>query len=87
MPYFVYILYSGRIDKYYVGKSENPTNRLNYHNSEANNIWTKRGKPWESKTTIEFENEAQATKAERFIKKQKSRMFIEKVISKGWKSI
>ena len=87
MPYFVYLLYSERIDKYYVGKSENPANRLNYHNSEVNNIWTKRGKPWESKTTIEFENEAQASKAERFIKKQKSRKFIEKIINEGWKSI
>ncbi|MEQ8625399.1 MAG: GIY-YIG nuclease family protein [Vicingaceae bacterium] len=87
MPYFVYILYSERIDKYYVGKSENPNNRLNYHNSDNNRIWTKRGKPWESKTSIEFENEAQATKAERFIKKQKSRKFIEKIISEGWKSI
>ena len=87
MPYFVYILYSKSIDKYYAGKSENPTIRLNYHNSDSNKIWTKRGKPWESKTSIEFENEAQATKAERFIKKQKSRMFIEKIVSKGWKSI
>ena len=84
MHYFVYILYSESIDKYYVGKSEYPENRLTYHNSDSNKIWTKRGKPWESKTTIEFENEAQATKAERFIKNQKSRTFIEKIISEGW---
>jgi len=86
-PHFVYILYSQTIDKYYVGKSEIVENRLNYHNSDSNKIWTKRGKPWELKKAIEFENSTLASKAERFIKKQKSRIFIERIISEGWNSI
>ncbi len=84
MAYYVYILYSKEIDKYYVGKTENPKNRLAYHNSEANRIWTKRGKPWILVKLIEFDNSTLSSSAERFIKRQKSRKFIEILIEKGW---
>ena len=76
MSYFVYILYSEKIDKYYVGKTENPKVRLEFHNSDLNRIWTKRGQPWEIVKLIEFENSTLSSKSERFIKKQKSRKFI-----------
>ena len=84
MGYFVYILYSESIDKYYIGKTENLENRLNYHNSSSNKIWTKRGKKWKLIKSIEFKNSTLASKAERFIKKQKSRKFIQKIINEGW---
>ena len=77
-PYFVYILYSKSIDKYYIGKSENPTKRLEFHNSVFNKIWTKRGQPWDLIKTLEFDNSTLASKIEIYIKKQKSRKFIEK---------
>jgi putative endonuclease len=76
MSYFVYILYSEKIDKYYVGKTENPKVRLEFHNSDHNRIWTKRGQPWKIVKLIEFENSTLSSKSERFIKKQKSRKFI-----------
>ena len=79
MPYYDYILYSKSIDKYYVGKTENPEGRWRYHNSALNQIWTKRGKPWE------LENSTLSSKAERFIKKQKSRKFIQEIVELGWK--
>lgn len=41
MEHYVYILYSPGIDKYYVGKSANPTERLKFHNSDLNKIWTR----------------------------------------------
>ncbi len=84
MPHFVYILYSKRIDKYYVGKTENVDKRTEYHNSEFNKIWTNRGKPWELVQTLEFENSTLTSKAEHFIKKQKSRKLIEKIVREGW---
>ncbi len=84
MSYFVYILYSEKIDKYYVGKTENPEGRLSFHNSEINGIWTKRGQPWELVKLIAFENSTLQSKAERFIKRQKSRKLIEGIIKKGW---
>ena len=76
MSYFVYILYSEKIDKYYVGKTEDPKVRLEFHNSDLNRIWTKRGQPWEIVKLIEFENSTLSSKSERFIKKQRSRKFI-----------
>jgi len=76
MSYFVYILYSEKIDKYYVGKTENPKVRLEFHNSDLNRRWTKRGQPWEIVKLIEFENSTLSSKSERFIKKQRSRKFI-----------
>jgi putative endonuclease len=85
MEHFVYILYSSSIEKYYVGMTSNPSERLTYHNSENNSIWTRRGKPWELKKVLPFPDRSSASKAERFIKQQKSRVFIEKLVTEGWK--
>ena len=63
MSYFVYILYSEKIDKYYVGKTENPKVRLEFHISDLNRIWTKRGQPWEIVKLIEFENSTLSSKS------------------------
>ena len=80
MDYFVYILYSASIDKYYVGRTENFENRLLYHNSGVRNkIWTKRGMPWVRYLLLENLNQRQSYQLEAFIKKQKSRKFIERL--------
>ena len=87
MKYYVYILYSESINKYYIGYSTNVPNRLIFHNSEEyNKIWTKRGIPWELKFQQEFPTKSEALKTERFIKKQKNKKFIERIISEGWNS-
>jgi putative endonuclease len=47
--YFVYILYSSKTNKYYIGSTENVENRLKHHNSVATSS-TKPGAPlWEIK--------------------------------------
>ncbi len=76
--YYIYILYSKTIDKYYIGSTSNVENRLAFHNSARNKIWSKRGQPWENVFEQEFESKKQALKAEGFIKNQKSRKFIQK---------
>ena len=81
--YFVYILYSKSINKYYVGFSENPAKRLDFHNSDSNKIWSKRGRPWELTATFSFQTKTQALKAEKFIKKQKSTQYIKAIIENG----
>ncbi|MGM0581611.1 MAG: GIY-YIG nuclease family protein [Bacteroidota bacterium] len=83
--HFVYILYSSKIDKYYVGYSEKPDKRLEFHNSSFNKIWTKSGQPWVKKCTIQFETKAKAMSVERRIKDLKSRPVIEDIIKNGWK--
>jgi len=81
--YYIYILYSTKIDKYYIGYSENPDKRLEFHNSEYNKIWSKRGQPWKLKIKIAFETKTEALKAEKSIKRKKSRAYIEAVIDAG----
>jgi len=78
--YYVYILYSSKIDKYYIGYSENPQKRIEFHNSKFNKIWSKRGQPWELMLTLKFDNKSEALRSEKFIKRKKSRAYIEAVI-------
>jgi len=78
--YYTYILYSSKIDKYYIGYSENPEKRLEFHNSEYNKIWSKRGQPWVLKVTLIFDTKKEALQAEKLIKRKKSRAYIEAVI-------
>jgi hypothetical protein len=45
MQYFVYILYSEKLDRYYIGSTGNPEDRLRKHNRSKNGF-TSTGKPW-----------------------------------------
>ncbi|MDI6765480.1 MAG: GIY-YIG nuclease family protein [Bacteroidota bacterium] len=45
MGYWVYILQSISHDRYYVGQSENPERRLEFHNSIEKGF-TSRYRPW-----------------------------------------
>ena len=80
MLYSVYILYSQRLDKYYIGSSKNPKSRLKYHNMGKKG-WTKRGVPWELVFQQEFQDKKYAMGKEMYIKKQKSKIFIKNLIS------
>ncbi len=80
MNWFVYILYSEKINKYYVGYTSDLTVRLERHN----NGWGKyssRGIPWKIVYFEKFETKTEAIKRENEIKKKKSRKYIEKLIS------
>lgn len=43
--YFVYIIKSQKIDKYYIGMTKNINNRIRHHNSGANKSTRNKG-PW-----------------------------------------
>jgi putative endonuclease len=83
MNYYVYILFSPSIEKYYIGYSENPEKRLEFHNSELNKIWSKRGQPWRLEKVISFSSKTEALKAERYIKNKKSVSYISRLIQTG----
>ncbi|VAW29690.1 hypothetical protein MNBD_BACTEROID07-1829 [hydrothermal vent metagenome] len=79
--FFIYILYSDHADKYYVGYSNNPERRLSQHNNTSRNTFTKKNGPWVLKATFPVNNNrSDAMKMERYIKKQKSRRLIKKII-------
>jgi putative endonuclease len=75
----VYILYSERIDRYYVGRTENIEKRIEDHNA-GRSTYTRRGRPWRLVYQEEFERKAEAIDREIEIKKRKSRRYIEKLV-------
>ncbi len=78
--YQTYILYSKSKDRYYVGSTSVGVElRLTRHN-EGWTTSTKSGIPWKVEYVMSFDSKTDALKFERFIKKQKSRGFIEKLI-------
>jgi len=78
--HFIYILYSDSKDRYYVGSSADPVKRLERHNAGATPS-TKTGRPWKIVYTEEFENRSAAIKREIYIKRQKSKIFLEGLIA------
>ena len=83
MEYYLYILYSPSIDKYYYGYSQDPQKRLEFHNSAMNKIWSKRGQPWRLKMSIGFSTKTEAIQAEKHIKSQRNKKYTQKVIETG----
>jgi putative endonuclease len=76
MSYFVYILWSDRLQKFYVGSTQDIENRIKEHNSgEAK--FTSKGKPWILVWKIELENRLEAVRLELKIKKRGIRRFLE----------
>jgi len=77
--HYLYILYSEKIDQYYTGETKDVGQRVKKHN-RGHSKATKKGVPWELKKVIEFETRTQAIKAEKWLKRMKSRRVIERVI-------
>ena len=82
MPHFVYILYSESRNKYYIGSSDNPKERLIRHNAGATQS-TKTGRPWKIIFTEIYDSKTEALKQEIHLKKMKSRVLIEDLIHKS----
>ena len=79
---FIYILYSEKIGKYYIGACENIERRLYEHNI-GHSKFTSRGIPWMLKYTEVFQTLQEAKQRERKIKAMKSKKYIEELIAKG----
>ena len=85
LRYYIYILYSPGSDRYYVGYTYDVGARLKDHNEgdrpDQSTKYTFKHRPWELKASfLVGPDRGMAMKVERFIKRQKSRKFIEKVI-------
>ena len=80
MPYFVYILYSNKDKKLYVGCSEDLEKRFKHHNSGAVSA-TKNRRPLELIHSEKFEEKAEAFNRERFLKSLWGARFKRKILS------
>ena len=83
MHYFVYILYSEALDRYYIGHTgEFISERLRKHLS-THKGYTSKAKDWVLKYSEKYTTKQEAHKRELEIKRKKSRKYIERIISKG----
>ncbi|QAA81747.1 GIY-YIG nuclease family protein [Aequorivita sp. H23M31] len=78
--YYLYILYSEHLDRYYIGSTEDISVRLKEH------LWNHKGftakaKDWEIRYSENFLTRSEALAREQQIKKWKSRKLIEKLIA------
>ena len=79
--YYCYILYSEKLDKFYIGSTNNISGRLQSHNT-SNKGFTSTGKPWIIVFSEEFDDRKSAIKRESQLKKWKNRKALEELINK-----
>ena len=75
----MYILHSEDVDRYYVGQSENPERRLEFHNTIEKGF-TSRYRPWKLVFKKEYATRQEARKVEMFIKGWKSKGKLHKLV-------
>jgi putative endonuclease len=79
--YFIYILHSTSADIYYVGHTGDVKQRLKQHNELAESSFTSKHRPWVLKAVFSCsESRGLTMRVEKFIKKQKSKAFIDALI-------
>jgi putative endonuclease len=79
MKFVVYILYSLKTGKYYIGQTDNIDRRLEEHNRGKSSS-TKSGIPWELKYLKEFQTRGEAMEYENKLKRMKSRKYLKELI-------
>lgn len=78
--HYLYILCSKKIDKFYIGESPDILNRLAQHNSHYfDKAFTKAAEDCEIVLSFQCDNKADAIYLEKFIKRMKSKKFIDKI--------
>jgi len=75
-----YILFSSKLNKYYVGSTTDINRRIEDHN-RGKEKFTSKGTPWVLVYSETFDELSVARKRERQIKKMKSRKYIESLIN------
>ncbi len=78
--HYCYVIYSQTLNKYYIGETENVEIRLEQHNNGYfKGAYTKPANDWSLFLVIPCQDIRVARKLEKFIKRQKSRSFIERL--------
>ncbi len=70
--FYIYIIYSEKHHKYYIGSSQNPWKRIDKHNTSNFNTFTAKYRPWDLVAVFQAgATRGDAEQIEKFIKKQK----------------
>ena len=79
--FYVYILYSARLKRFYTGTTDNVCLRLEQHNNGYySDSFSTKGIPWELFLTIECKCSSQAYAIEAHIKQMKSSVYIKNLL-------
>ncbi|MCD4730571.1 MAG: GIY-YIG nuclease family protein [Bacteroidales bacterium] len=78
----VYILYSDSLEKCYVGHTNDLKRRMHEHNS-GHSKFTRSGKPWKLRKTIECSTRQEAVQLEFKIKKRGIKRYLEDIKHSG----
>ncbi len=76
--YWVYIILSGKTQKYYCGHTDDLDDRMKRHN-DGRSKYTKNGIPWELIVTFEFETRPEAVRLEKKIKGRGIKRYLEDI--------
>lgn len=82
MAFFVYILYSEELDKYYIGVTADVEERLRKHLSNHKG-YTGKAADWSVRLTEHYPDRTAALKREKQLKGWKNRLRIEELIQKS----
>ena len=80
MPYYVYIIQSERDRSYYVGSTQNLSNRLERHN-QGRTKYTKSKRPWKIVYSEKYPDRSSAIKRENEIKNRKRKEYVESLLA------
>lgn len=79
--YTVYVLYSVRFDKIYIGFTSDLEDRFKSHNELATKGWTIKFRPWSILHTEIFDSKSEAMKREKQLKSGGGRAFIRGLVA------
>ena len=80
MKYYVYILYSEKLNRFYTGFTSNIDQRLTLHHNAGADKYTYNADDWQLKLTIECSDKEQALNIEKHIKAMKSKTYIQNLL-------
>lgn len=80
--FIVYIIYSAKFDKFYIGFTSNLEARLLSHNHLATKGFTIKYRPWTLVWSETFGDKKTAMDREKYLKSLKSKIAIQKLL--GW---
>ncbi len=78
--HFIYIIYTAKFDKYYIGETVNISDRLEEHKTgHYNESSTKYADDWVLVLSLQADSRTSAREVERYIKSMKSKKFIKRL--------
>ena len=72
----VYILFSEKLNRFYIGFTQNLDLRLEFHENSENRKFTANAKDWKLFLEINCDTKTQGATIEKHIKKMKSKIYI-----------